>query len=273
MRMGKSAIRDAHPAAGRFTATWFLVAVLSGCSSTRMAQGESAPVKSSASNPPAAAPAPTEVAPPESALSPSPAPPAPPPVPPSPAPAPPPPPPAPEGQTTGVEPPREANVAGPPCKPAQRVSKARHAHKRKPKASPEQAPQPEAVGPVADAPPGAVIDAELGSSVMSILGKKVQGPKGEDLGRVVDVLADAGGRVQVAIIDFGGFLGVGNRRIAVAWPLLRFDPSGGDKSLVLSVTKAQLQSASVYKDSTHPQVLMPPSAASSIAAPDGQTNK
>jgi hypothetical protein len=242
--MGMTAIRDAHPAAGRFAATWLLVAVLLGCSSTRMARGESAPVQSSPSAPPAAAAAPTEVAP--------------------------------EQQITGVEPPREANVAVPACKPAQRVPKARHAHKHKPKASPEQAPQPQTAGAVAETPPGAVMDAEvgqLGSSVMSILGKKVAGPKGEDLGRVVDVLADASGRVQVAIIDFGGFLGVGNRRIAVAWPLLRFDQNGGDKSLVLGVGRAQLQSAPVYKDSTHPQVLMPQSAASSSAAPDGQTNK
>ncbi len=78
------------------------------------------------------------------------------------------------------------------------------------------------------APADAVVDAqvgEVGASLGSILGKDVTSPKGEDLGRVVDVLADAEGRVRVAIIDFGGFLGVGTRRIAVDWPLLRFDPN------------------------------------------------
>ena len=107
-------------------------------------------------------------------------------------------------------------------------------------------------------PPGAVINlqvGEIGSAVMSILGKKVQGPKGEDLGRVVDVLADATGRVRVAIIDFAGFLGVGTRRIAVDWPLLRFDPAG-DKPLILSLSRENLQSAREYKDSGHPRVLM-----------------
>src|SRR6202034_2651478 len=118
-----------------------------------------------------------------------------------------------------------------------------------------------------------VVDAQvgqLGTSLTSILGKKVAGPTGEDLGRVVDVLTDAEGRVQVAIIDFGGFLGVGTRRIAVDWPLLRFDLSSRDKPLIMSVDRQKLQSAPEYNPNK-PRVLVPP------AAPDvpdaGQTTK
>ena len=73
----------------------------------------------------------------------------------------------------------------------------------------------------------------LEGSVESVLGKKVQGAKGEDLGRVVDVLADDGGHVRAAVIEFGGFLGVGNRRIAVDWSLLRFHPEDESHALVL----------------------------------------
>ena len=98
----------------------------------------------------------------------------------------------------------------------------------------------------------------LDSFVMTVLGKKVQGAKGEDLGRVVDVLADAGGRVRVAIIEFGGFLGVGNRRIAVDWSLLRFDPADENKPLTLTVSRKKLQSAPEYKNSAQPQALMAP---------------
>jgi hypothetical protein len=35
------------------------------------------------------------------------------------------------------------------------------------------------------------------------------------MGRVVNVVVDQSGQVRAAIIDFGGFLGVGNRKIAV----------------------------------------------------------
>jgi cell division septation protein DedD len=114
---------------------------------------------------------------------------------------------------------------------------------------------------VAEAPTNGVVDAQVRQmpmSVMSILGKRVQGPGGEDLGRVVDVLADAGGRVRVAIVDFGGFLGVGDRRIAVDWPLLRFNPSDGETSLLLSVSRDKLKSAPEYKQTARPQILMEP---------------
>jgi hypothetical protein len=116
---------------------------------------------------------------------------------------------------------------------------------------------------------------QIGASVMSILGRKVLSPQGGDLGRVVDVLADSSGRVRVAIIDFGGFLGVGNHRIAVDWPLLRFDPGAGDKSSVtLAVSREKLQAAPEYEESEHPRVLLPsPVAASANAAEDAHTNR
>jgi len=141
----------------------------------------------------------------------------------------------------------------PPCLPPEVAPPP----KRRPKPKPEpQLPTAAAVPTTAGAN-----DAEvkpLDSFVMTVLGKKVQGAKGEDLGRVVDVLADAGGRVRVAIIEFGGFLGVGNRRIAVDWSLLRFDPADENKPLTLTVSRKKLQSAPEYKNSAQPQALMAP---------------
>ena len=51
----------------------------------------------------------------------------------------------------------------------------------------------------------------------AILGKSVRSSAGEDMGRLVDVLVDRDGQPRAAIIDFGGFLGVGSRKIAVDW--------------------------------------------------------
>jgi hypothetical protein len=172
---------------------------------------------------------------------------------------------APEGQA----PPVAAVNQLPPCIP---VAPKPHRRRRQPAKEPQgpEPPRPAQTG--ADT----VVDAQvgqLGASFTSILGKSVTGPKGEDLGRVVDVLADAQGRVRVAIIDFGGFLGVGTRRIAVDWPLLRFNPNARDKSLILNVTREKLQSAPEYKDSTSPRVLVPPPAASHDAADTGETEK
>jgi PRC-barrel domain len=176
-----------------------------------------------------------------------------------------PPPKAPEGQA----PPVPAVNQLPPCIPAQPKP---HRRRRQPAKEP-QGPEPPRP---AQTRTDTVVDAQvgqLGASFTSILGKNVTGPKGEDLGRVVDVLADAEGRVRVAIIDFGGFLGVGTRRIAVDWPLLRFNPNARDKSLILNVTREKLQSAPEYKDSTSPRVLVPPPAASHDGADTGETEK
>jgi hypothetical protein len=132
---------------------------------------------------------------------------------------------------------------------------------------------PEPPEPVVQPKADAVVDAHVAQmdvALLPILGKDVKNPTGEDMGRVVDVLADNDGRVRVAIIDFGGFLGVGTRRIAVDWPLLHFNP--GDKSLVLSVTRQKLQSTPEYKDPSSPRVLMPPPAPPNASAA-GQTEK
>lgn len=139
----------------------------------------------------------------------------------------------------------------PPKKPAPTGGKSKPVHK--------EAPPPLPTAPVvADTPPGGVVGSEIKAmpvSVMSVLGVKVQGAKGEDLGRIVDVLADATGRVRIAIIDFGGFLGVGDRKIAVDWPLLRFSPSD-PSSVVLVVERDKLKSSPDYKGAQRPQVLM-----------------
>src|ERR1700686_5653655 len=53
-----------------------------------------------------------------------------------------------------------------------------------------------------------------------VLGRKVVGPNGEDLGLITAVIVDRDGRPRGAVIDFGGFLGVGSRKVAVDWNLL-----------------------------------------------------
>jgi hypothetical protein len=81
-----------------------------------------------------------------------------------------------------------------------------------------------------------------------ILGKEVRGPDNENMGRIVDVIVDRSGEVRAAIIDFGGFLGVGSRKIAVAWNALSFPSEGKKISQVnLDLTRDQVRAAPEYK--------------------------
>jgi PRC-barrel domain len=72
------------------------------------------------------------------------------------------------------------------------------------------------------------------------------------MGMVVDVLVDRDGKVRAAVIDFGGFLGVGSRKIAIDWNLVQFNPDNRDAPIVLALNQTQLQAAPEYKPA--PQV-------------------
>ena len=69
--------------------------------------------------------------------------------------------------------------------------------------------------------PATVVD---GEQLESVLGIEALSSTGEDMGRIVDIIVDRSGQIRAAIIDFGGFLGVGSRKIAVDWRSLHFDP-------------------------------------------------
>jgi sporulation protein YlmC with PRC-barrel domain len=82
-----------------------------------------------------------------------------------------------------------------------------------------------------------------------ILGKEVRSATGENMGRIVDVVVDRNGQVRAGVIDFGGFLGVGSRKIAVDWDALTFPPPS-DKSarVTLEFTRDQVKAGPEYKE-------------------------
>jgi hypothetical protein len=91
-----------------------------------------------------------------------------------------------------------------------------------------------------DSPPVITLDSR---AVHGILGNAVRSAVGEDMGRIVDVIVDRGGDARAAIIDFGGFLGVGSRRIAVDWNAIRFN---GLNQITLDMTRDQVKAAPEY---------------------------
>ena len=85
-----------------------------------------------------------------------------------------------------------------------------------------------------------------GEQLESVLGIEALSSTGDDMGRIVDIIVDRTGQVRAAIIDFGGFLGMGSRKIAVDWRSLHFDPKKAG-AVVVNLTKDQLRVAPVYK--------------------------
>jgi hypothetical protein len=81
----------------------------------------------------------------------------------------------------------------------------------------------------------------------SVLGKTLVGASGENAGRIVDVLADETGQVRAVIVDYGGFLGVGSRKIAIAWSGLRFGSGGNPNVVAVDLSREHLASAPEVK--------------------------
>jgi len=100
-------------------------------------------------------------------------------------------------------------------------------------------------------------------TVQAVLGREVRSAADEDMGRIVDIIVDRSSQVRAAVIDFGGFLGVGSRKIAVDWSILRFGSGEKSNRVVVDLTRAQVKAAPEYKDGKQVIVLgaaapMPP---------------
>jgi PRC-barrel domain len=98
------------------------------------------------------------------------------------------------------------------------------------------------------APPPSVTIIEA-TDAHGVLGRDVRSPTDEDMGRIVDVIVDRAGQVRAAVIDFGGFLGVGSRKIVVDWNALHFGQiANKGERITLELTKDQVKAAPEYKE-------------------------
>ena len=89
-------------------------------------------------------------------------------------------------------------------------------------------------------------DVVLGSSM---IGSTVYSPNDETIGKISDVLIKMDGTVQGVVIGVGGFLGIGEKRVAVEMKTLSITPEEGGEEvrLVLSSTKEELEQAPAFK--------------------------
>jgi len=122
--------------------------------------------------------------------------------------------------------------------------------------NPAQPSQPQTTAPPPNPPAAAKEPAPPPSVTIigardahGVLGRDVRSAADEDMGRIVDVIVDRVGTVRAAVIDFGGFLGVGSRKIVVDWNALHFGRiANKSDSITLELTKEQVTAAPEYKE-------------------------
>lgn len=116
------------------------------------------------------------------------------------------------------------------------------------------APGAEQAGAVYDPPDAPAFAADTDApwaarpyKLESVLGREIHTRLEDGAGRIIDLLADNSGQVRAAVIEFGGFLGIGTRKIAVEWSALRFERDAKQPQIILDMTRDQLRKAPEYK--------------------------
>ncbi|GAA2832672.1 PRC-barrel domain protein [Aminobacter aminovorans] len=105
------------------------------------------------------------------------------------------------------------------------------------------APAPAAPVEVAPATPEVIPHAD-GFLAANIIGEKVYNGTADDaenIGNVNDIVLTADGKADQLVIGVGGFLGIGEKNVAVSFDKFDWAEKNGDRWLVMSTTKEQLQ--------------------------------
>ena len=80
----------------------------------------------------------------------------------------------------------------------------------------------------------------------SLLGVDVS--NGQDrIGTVSDLVVTDDGRVNAVVVGVGGFLGIGEKRVALAWDSVKLTEQDGGRVILVSATREQLEGMPTYK--------------------------
>ena len=83
----------------------------------------------------------------------------------------------------------------------------------------------------------------------SLLGTNVISTTGEDVGEVDDMVLGADGSIEGVVVGVGGFLGLGERNVAVEFGTIQVqqDPDTGALAFVLNATEEELEAAPEFR--------------------------
>jgi len=83
-------------------------------------------------------------------------------------------------------------------------------------------------------------------------GTTVYNTQGEKLGSVDDLMIDkVSGQIRYAVLEFGGFLGMGTDRYPLPWNMLKYDTD--KEGYVVPLDKDRLEQAPKYAETAPPE--------------------
>ena len=87
--------------------------------------------------------------------------------------------------------------------------------------------------------------ASTGADVSKLIGRNVKNAQNETIGEIKSVYVNKDGKIDSVIVGVGGFLGIGERDVKLAWKDLNVT-QGGEK-VTVNMTKDQLKAMAPYK--------------------------
>lgn len=87
-----------------------------------------------------------------------------------------------------------------------------------------------------------------------LIGAPIYGANNEQVGDINDMIINLDGTVDGVVIGVGGFLGIGEKEVAVKMDAISVTPlQDGSVQLLLSTTREELEAAPVFKSSSQQQ--------------------
>jgi sporulation protein YlmC with PRC-barrel domain len=83
----------------------------------------------------------------------------------------------------------------------------------------------------------------------TLMGKAVYGPDDQSIGEVSDLVLEKEGGTRAALVDVGGFLGVGEKTVAIRFGDMQFTQAdaAADQKITIAMTKEQLEALPTYE--------------------------
>jgi sporulation protein YlmC with PRC-barrel domain len=93
------------------------------------------------------------------------------------------------------------------------------------------------------------------------------GPKAQNVGDVNDLVFDKDGKVESIVIGVGGFLGMGEKSVAIEYGKAKWAERGGARWVVVEATKEQLDAMPAFDRTPYDPAPAPMATGSTTPAP------
>ena len=130
----------------------------------------------------------------------------------------------------------------------------------------EPAPMTQDAAP-ATADATTAVDGHLASKIIGETVYNGTGDDAENIGEVNDIVLNAEGNIESIVIGVGGFLGIGEKSVAVEFSEVDWAERDGDRWLVIAATKEQLEQQAAFDPA--PYEPAPAAVATDTTAPAG----